>query len=192
VADSKLLRVRTLRAPVQVHAGAFDRDLAEARSASLRFDGGAVEVAVLLPSQAQRDWELLATGRYPSAAPKSTAVAPVTTGASQSSPSESVGAHAPGTGPAATSTAASDAAPAPAELSKAAVTTGSRAEEPRPSPAVEGPGAERVPARAPALGDVGAPVAPGGAPARAGDEHDLPAQRVAPTSAATSSADSTQ
>lgn len=74
VADSKLLRVRTLRAGVAVQAGDFKRELAEARTASLRLDGGSVEVAVLLPLQAQRDWELLATGLYPAPAAKAPVV----------------------------------------------------------------------------------------------------------------------
>ncbi|MEY4511675.1 MAG: hypothetical protein RLZZ450_3797 [Pseudomonadota bacterium] len=74
VADSKLLRVRTLRAGVLVQSGTFKRELAEAHTASLRLDGALLEVAVLLPSQAQRDWELLATGLYPATAAKVPAV----------------------------------------------------------------------------------------------------------------------
>jgi len=74
VVDTKLLRVRTLRAGLAVQAGDFKRELAEARTATLRLDGGSVEVAVLLPAVAQRDWELLATGLYPASAPKAPAV----------------------------------------------------------------------------------------------------------------------
>jgi DNA-directed RNA polymerase specialized sigma24 family protein len=65
--DGKLIRLRTLRAPVELRAGDVRYTVAEAHAATLRADGVAREMSALPPIVAERDWELLATDLYPGA-----------------------------------------------------------------------------------------------------------------------------
>ena len=144
VPESKQLRVRTLRASVEVHAGELVRPIPEARSASLRLGGGPVEVVVLLPAQAQRDWELLATGLY--AAPS--ALAPTLAKSAAS---------AAGAAPGGSAAAAQLATSAGARAELGATPVGTTPGEPRQTADGE-PGHAADPAAPDALGAGGSPA----------------------------------
>lgn len=177
VADTKLLRVRTLRAGVAVQAGDFKRELPEARTATLRLDGGSVEVAVLLPALAQRDWELLATGLYPASAAKAPAVpAAASSPASPAAPASST--RSPVAQPAGTSPARTDSAE-PATDTNTEQPARAEHDEPDKAPSVEATAeakSSETKDKAPPSATSAEPAGPTGAR----EQTDEPSERSAP------------